>query len=259
MYYVIQENMFREYHYNTLVNYLKRYNLEYETVKYRPFGGDLQVKTDRKDVWFFGSVNGAQSAMGYGWRPGSLYNDSHDFEAYGPKYGEHMLNHDAIVINADDPLPDTLPEYFFARPTKDTKVFSGQMFSKDSWNDYINELKANSTLGHLTGETKILVAPCKGPIQQEIRCWIVDGKPVTISQYKIGSRVNMLNMDNNGEAIVFTKDMCKLFCPADAFVLDICLYEDEYKVVEINCINCSGFYDGDMSKLIQALENKFNV
>src|ERR1035437_441355 len=122
MYYVIQENLFREYHYNTLTEYLKRYGLEYETVKYRPFGGGVhEVKTDRKDVWFFGSVNGAQAAMSYGWNPGSLYNDSHDFETYGPKYGEHMLNADGIVINANDPIPESFPQFFFARPTKDTK------------------------------------------------------------------------------------------------------------------------------------------
>lgn len=258
MYYIIQENLFREYHYNTLVEYLKRYNLGYETVPFRPFTELLEFKTDRKDVFFFGSVNGAKVAEKYGWNPGTLYNDSHDFEVYGPKYGDNMLNSDGVVIQAADEIPDHIPYTFFARPTKDTKVFSGQLFTKDSWKDYVSELKATSTLGTLTSETKILIAPLKSNIQQEIRCWIVDRKPVTISQYKIGARVNYLNMDNNGEALIFAKDMCRLFCPAKAFVLDICLYNDEYKVVEINCVNCSGFYDGDMSKLIQSLEKAFS-
>lgn len=56
----------------------------------------------------------------------------------------------------------------------------------------------------------------------------------------------------------YARDMARIYCPAKAFVLDICLYQDEYKIVEINCINCSGFYDADMSKLIQALENTFS-
>jgi len=155
-----------------------------------------------------------------------------------------------------DKVPDSIPYAFFARPTKDTKSFSGQPFTKDSWDEWSKEIEDSSMKQTLTRETQILVAPLK-TIQQEIRCWIVDGKPVTISQYKIGSRVNYLNMDNNQEAMIFAKQMCKLYCPADAFVIDICLYQDDYKVVEINCINCSGFYDGDMSKLIQALEEKF--
>jgi hypothetical protein len=108
-------------------------------------------------------------------------------------------------------------------------------------------------------KTKIMVCePKEGEIQQEIRCWIIDGEPVTMSQYKIGRRVNMLNMDHNEEAYIFAKSMAKLFCPSRVFVLDICLYQDDYKIVEINCANMSGFYDINMSKLMQSLENTFN-
>src|SRR5688572_27248682 len=88
MYYVIQENLFREYHFNTLIEYLKRYSLEYEVVKYRPMSFEIDAKTTRKDVWFFGGVFGARAAMEKGWNPGSLYNESHDFEVYAPYYGK---------------------------------------------------------------------------------------------------------------------------------------------------------------------------
>lgn len=256
MYYVIQQDLFKEYNFKHLLEYLTRYNLEYELVKWRPFGGDIELKTTREDVWFWGGSARIEELKK--WKPGTMYNDNHNHEVYSPKYGSHMLNSDGIVIRADEPLPKTLPYTFFARPTLDSKMFSGQIFTRDSWNEWIAEAKGNSSIGYITDESKILVAPEKYPIQQEIRCWIVDGKLVTASQYKIGNRVNMLNMDNNGEVQVYCREICKLYCPARAFVLDICLYEDEYKVVEINCINCSGFYDADMSKLIQALENAFN-
>lgn len=256
MYYIIQENMFREYHYNTLIEYLQRYGLEYETVKYKPFVHEIDVVTKRKDVWFFGSVNGARVVEKMEWNPGSLYNDSHDFEVYGKHYGTNMLNHDGIVIKITDPMPEDLPYAFFARPTKDTKIFSGQCFTKDSWNEWVNETLANATTPDIVAESNILVAPLK-TTQQEIRCWIINSEPVTISQYKIGSRVVYQNMDNNEEAYIYAKQMAKLFSPAKAFVLDICLYNDDYKVVEVNCINCSGFYDLNMSKLLQALENTF--
>lgn len=258
MYYIIQENLFREYHYNTLVNYLKRYGLEYETIPFRPFTNELNFQTDRKDVFFFGSVNGARVAEQYGWVPGTLYNDSHDIEKYGPRYGDNMLNNDGYILDIMDNIPDELPEYFFARPSKDTKIFSGGMFSKESWKEWVDGVNDNGDLDLVRNQTKIFVASPKGPIQQEIRCWIVGGKIATMSQYKIGSRVTYQNMDNNEDAKYFVKDMLKLFNPARAYVLDICLYKDEYKVVEINCINASGFYDGDMSKLIQALEEEFS-
>lgn len=257
MYYVIQENLFREYHFRTLIEHLERSKLSYEVVPFRPFTDELQVKSDRKDVWFFGSVNGTKVAEKYGWKPGVMYNDNHDLEVYGKYYGDNMLNADGTVLDFGTPLPPDYPPFFFARPTKDTKVFSGQMFSRDGWEEWAKDLRDSNLSQSLNKETKILIAPLK-TTQQEIRCWIVDGKLVTASQYKIGNRVNYLNMDNNQEVAIFAKQMCKLYCPAKAFVLDICLYQDEYKVVEINCINCSGFYDGDMSKLIQSLENTFN-
>lgn len=264
MYYVIQENLFKEFHYNTLIEHLRRYNLEFETIKYRPFEEDLkalEIQTDRKDIFFFGSVNAAMKACSYGWNPGTFYNENHDFEAYMNAFGrENMLNAKCEILNIKQLMYgtqgtlDRLPYTFFARPSKDSKVFSGQVFTKDSWNEWVEEAKTNKVdLDNL----KIVVAPVQQNIQQEIRCWIVDGEPVTMSQYKIGRRVNMLNMDHNEEAYIFAKKMAKIFSPSRAFVLDICLHEDEYKVVEINCINCSGFYDLNMSKLIQSLEKSF--
>lgn len=258
MHYVIQENLFKEHHFNTLVDHLKRYSLDYEVIKFRPFSGELEFETKRKDVWFFGSVNGSNVALQYGWNPGSLYNKNHDIEIYGKYYGKNMLNSDGIIISFGEDLPKDFPTYFFARPTKDTKSFSGQVFSRESWQEWSKEIEDSSLKQSLTNETKIHLAPVKDYIQQEIRCWIVGGKPITISQYKIGRKVVYENMDNNEEAMIFAQRMANLFSPAEAYVLDICLYKDEYRVVEINCINCSGFYDGDMSKLIQSLENIFS-
>jgi hypothetical protein len=255
MYYIIQENLFKEYHYNTLVEYLTRYGLEYEVIPFRPFIYELDFKTKRNDVWCFGSTNMSKIAKNYPWIPGSMYNDNHDIDVYGPHYGDHMLNSDGVIINYGDVPPEEY-EYFFARPTKDSKAFSGQLFSRDTWIEWSQQKVDSNLMQTLTPETKIQLAPLK-TIQQEIRCWIVDGEPVTISQYKIGSRVVYQNMDNNEEAYMFSKRMAKLYSPARAFVLDICLYQDEYRVIEINCINCSGFYDADMGKLIQALETSF--
>lgn len=260
MYYIIQENLFREFHYNTLVEHLKKQGLEYETIPFRPFTEDLEFKTTRKDVWCFGSTNLAKVAKKYDWYPGSMYNENHNIEVYGKYYGDNMLNSDGIICTIEESIGHldngVVPYAFFSRPTFDTKSYSGQLFTHDSWKAWIKELEDSSLKTQLSNETKVLLAPLK-TTQQEIRCWIVDGKPVTISQYKIGSRVNYQNHDNNQEAMIFATNMAKLYCPARAFVLDICLYNDEYKVVEINTMNCSGFYDGDMHKLITALETAF--
>jgi len=258
MYYIIQENIYKEYHYNTLMNYLKKYNLPHEIIPWRPFDPKAisdWVKTDRKDIWFFGSIDDGIELQKSGWYPGIMYNDNHDFELYAKKFGEYMLNSDASFWDFG---------YFsrgshnFIRPTRDTKIFESRVYRSDEWQDYVSDATKSGLFDKIRQKTRMMVADPKDGIQQEIRCWIIDGEPVTISQYKIGRRVNMLNMDNNQEAYIFAKQMAKIFCPSRVFVLDICLYQDDYKIVEINCANMSGFYDIDMSKLIQALENTFD-
>lgn len=57
----------------------------------------------------------------------------------------------------------------------------------------------------------------------------------------------------------FCEEMIKIYQLADAFVIDICEVlidgERRYKIVEAGCINSAGFYQANMQKLIDALEN----
>lgn len=260
MYYVIQENLFREYHFNTLIDHLKRYKLDYEIVRYIPFSGDILIKTDRKDIWFFGSVNAGRAAERFNpdWYPGRIHNENFTFEVYLEKYGKHLLNSDGMIQEVDI-VPTWFGGEYFVRPTHDTKTFESNIYNSKQWDEYIMEIKGNSTIDIVRKDTKMFYASPKHGIQQEVRCWIVDGKLITASQYRIGKRFNLLNIDNDGDINVFVKDMLKIYQPAKAFVMDVCLYEDEYYILELGCINHCGFYDANMSKLIQALEKTFGT
>src|SRR5215831_15465831 len=102
MYYVIQENLFREYGFKFLIGHLnglifqqdgKREPVDFEVVKYIPFSEQLEVKTSRKDVFFFGSSNaGMVAKKKYDWNPGHFINENFTMEKYLPAFGEHMLN-----------------------------------------------------------------------------------------------------------------------------------------------------------------------
>ena len=259
MFYVIQENLFREHHFTTLTNHLYRHGLEYEIVKYIPFVQKLPVLTTRKDVWFFGSINGGKVSEPYGWNPGIIFNENFNFDVYLKQYGDYLLNSDAKIQEVDY-VPNWLEGEKFIRPTHDTKSFESNLYTSGQWNKYIEELQevgGSFTMMKLREETKMLYASPKPDIQQEIRCWVVDGKVVTTSQYRIGRRISMQNMDNNEEVYIFCKDMLKIYQPAKAFVIDICLYNNDWRIMELGCINHCGFYDADMSKLIQSLENTF--
>lgn len=253
MYYILQENLFKEENFNKLVSYLDKNAIPYEIIKWLPFQEDIEVHTDRKDIICFGGVSLTKAAVKYGWWPGVFYNSNHDMEVYMKWYGDHMLNSDGTVISSEDPLPDNLPDIFFARPTQDTKLFNGGLFSHKGWNEnmraYIDMKKG------LESGTRIFVAPDKEYIAKEVRCWVVEGKVVTTSLYKLGILGHQKNYDHEEDAVAFAQSMVDIWYPSRAFVLDICLYQGEWKVVEINCINSAGFYDANMTKLINALEN----
>lgn len=258
MHYLIHTNIFSEPHYDELVGFIQRNGLSHEIVQFKPFVEELETSYQGKDIWCWGSVSMSRLARKYGWEPGSMLNDNHDMNVYASHYGDNMLNSGGVIMNAGDPLP-AWASYFFARPTKDSKAFSGQCFADFAWYEWIEQaIQPGNISGGLpfTKETQVLIAPLRD-IQQEVRCWVVGGRVITASRYKLGSRVSYENYDNESFFVDFAQSMVDIYQPAEAFVIDVCLSNDELKVVEINCINCAGFYHANMSKLMVAIENHF--
>jgi hypothetical protein len=257
MFYIIQRNTFKQVHFGLLTEALQRYGLEYEVANCIPFLNEVEFTTERKDVFCFGAYGMGTNYKRYGWTPGSLMNENHNFEVYSKKYGlENLLNGDGYIINFTDKIP-LKDDSFFVRPTKDTKVFPGQVYQKDEWEWYVSHCVENNTQNIITDETKVLISKLKH-IQQEVRCWVVGGKVVTASRYKLGSNPDFKNYDDESFYVDFAQKMVDIYQPARAFVLDVCLSNDELKIVEVNNINSSGFYHADLSKLLLALENEFN-
>lgn len=254
MYYIVQDNVFKEANYNNLVYALDRLKLPYEIVQVYPFIEELKFDTDRTDIFPFGSLKMARLSKLYGWTPGSQMNDNHDYLVYKDYYKENLLNYDSKIIKFGD-LDFFNKEVFFARPTKDTKVFTGQEFDFGRWCEFRDNALTNGHSTLLDEDTDIQISSIKR-IYKEIRLWIVKGVIVTASQYKLGSRV-VLDSNVDREAYKYCEDMIKLFELNDAFVMDLALTEDGYKIVECGCINCAGFYAADMQKLLIALENNF--
>lgn len=256
MLYVVQKNVFKETNYNLIFEALNKLGLEYEVVEFDS-NGNVEVLTDRTDIFVFGSVRLARISTDRGWVPGSYYGGNHDFSIYIEKYGDNLLNSDSIITTIGDKnifkddVIYTGDELYFIRPCKDSKVFTGKVFTKDKWEGEINNPNRKMDM-----DTLIQVAKPK-KIYKEARCWVVDGKIVTSSYYFFHGNV-MYEENVEPEGLEFAQNMVNLFEVAPAFVMDICLTPDGWKIVEINCINCSGFYKGDLQKVLIALENKFN-
>lgn len=273
MHYIIQENVFREQHYDLLEKTIKRLGLTYTTVRVFPFVDKITNLKDIPDgpfnvddlpdfnpgtdnVFCFGAIKLARVAALRGWKPGSMMNQNHDFEVYKEHYRENLLNWDSKVQRFVDPVDWIYGEKKFFRPTQDTKTFTGKVFSQVEWEDFVYYHLNNGHLTTLNENTQIQVSTVK-KIYKEIRFWVVGGEIITGSQYRLGNQT-IYDSNYEPEAQEFAQSMVDKFQLTEAFVIDVCLTESGWKVVECGCINACGFYKANLQNLIISLEDQYN-
>lgn len=270
MHYIIQENIFKESNYQIILDALERLNLPHSVVRIFPFVDKISLLSDvpedfnvdelkdydppkGENVFVFGAVKLGRISNKRGWIPGSMLNDNHDYNVYKSYYKENLLNYDSIVCTVKDSTSIKWEngDVKFIRPCKDSKSFTGKVFTEKQWKE-LSEFYGIEKNDLFNEDTLVQIATPKD-IQKEVRFWIVDGKIVTGSQYRLG---NFLVLDEkyDSDAEIFAQQMVDLYQPAKGFVIDVCLHNDTWKVVEINCINASGFYKSDVQKLLIALE-----
>ena len=259
MYYIVQKNTWKEEQYDYLIDSLERLGLEYEIVDVIPFVEEINFKTERKDVFCFGGMKMSRLSKKYGWKPGSLMTPNHDYLVYKDYYKNNLLNYDSKIFKIWKDF-EWKGDYFI-RPTTDSKIFTGQSFTKKEWKKKRKELLTNwennkeGFTNTYDENTKIQVCSLKS-IQKEFRFWIVGGDIITASLYRMGCFINYSDIIDD-DAIEFCKEMIKIFQLAEAFVMDICLTDNEWKIIECGCISAAGFYKSNIPKLLMALEDHF--
>lgn len=276
MHYIIQENVFREVHYDRLRETLDRLGLPYTVVRIFPFVDrvvdllkipntegnyivdelpELELDTC-EGVFPFGAIKLARICVNKNWTPGSQMNANHDYRVYSQYYRENLLNWDSEILELTADLNWLPGEKKFIRPTADTKSFTGAVFTQTEWEGMLENYLHNYRSKIFNETTTIQVSSPK-KIYKEIRFWVVNGKIVTGSQYRLGDAV-IYDERYEDEALEFAQSMVDLFQLAEAFVIDVCLADSGWRVVECGCINAAGFYKSDLQKLIIALEDHFS-
>ena len=176
-----------------------------------------------------------------------------------------MLNDESIITTWGDISKlnkENSDLGIFIRPCNDGKLFSGEITTWKNlkqWIDKIEQMRIVFSLGKseaIPNDTKILIAPLQ-KIYKEYRFFVVDKKVITGSLYKEGTRV-IARKCIDTDVINFAQKMVNIWQPIEAFVIDIARTPGGLKVVEINCLNASGFYACDMSLVIMALEEMVN-
>jgi len=180
------------------------------------------------------------------WIPGVYCNDA-EFEcvSYYPKLGQYLLNSQYIMLPFGE--LDRFKNWLFAkfltdnklfvRPASGRKSFTGNVFSAATWEKDIKLAAFYST----PPEAIVIVAP-EIEIDKEWRLLVVDGKVVTASQYKSIERPKPpAEVLAYGQMVIDESG----FDPQPVWVLDICLAEEEYHVVEAGPFSCCALYNCD--------------
>jgi len=273
MHWILQNNLFHEKAYQTLLDTLQHLDLPYSVHKVIPFIGELtEPEAPKVDgpVICMGSYSLRHAACKHGWIPGVFDLEPFDFQVQLKHWGSEMFNANSVVTRfADVSWPDDA-ERMFMRPTADSKVFAGNVFERADFLEWhrkvcvLEEDFGNS----LTKDTLVQVADPKH-IFAEYRFWIVKGKIVSASLYKRGHTV-VYSAFVDERVHQYVRDRIAEWCPAEAFCIDVAEHvpangyfvddKEQFphiKIMEIGTLNSCGFYACDITKLVNALETAF--
>ena len=261
MHWVLDRTLIRERGHADLIAALERQGVPYSEVMKPPFADWLcdenkeRVELDvGHDVFVTGTLSMRLVSERYDWNPG--YVEGMNQETIIEAWGEEVLNHDAqIAAFRDLVVPD---QPFFARPVEDTKSFSGTVYNPQDFIDCRKRvMNIETSEATITGDDLVMTSTLK-KIYAEYRLFVIDGKIVTGSRYKLGSRVEY-SETLDPAMLEYARARIKEFCPIKAMCLDIAHIEgpEPYKVIETNSISSAGFYACDMNAFVGAINEAY--
>lgn len=174
-----------------------------------------------------------------------------------------LLNSDSEFFDLKDKknLNKRFKEAKFIKPSNDEKSFCAGIIEREETIEYFikKQIHNESAL-----ENIVLISDLK-KIDYEFRFFVINKEIITGSKYFENNKLKIENINNSigQEAWNFATDCINNFCPSANCVIDVCLTNGKWKIVEFNAINCSGFYACDTKKINEALkcyfENKIDI
>ncbi|MEO1033281.1 MAG: ATP-grasp domain-containing protein [Bacteroidota bacterium] len=249
MYFLIQSNIYSDPDHGRIYDALDELNYSYETIIVTKETKKIGLKTNRKNVFVYGSVTLARLALKCtDWYPGSFYSNNHLFETYSKQYKENVLNYDFEVVKLNDEIDWNNNEELFIKPLRNAKVFTGKVFDKYEWEEFKHEALACRKSEYFNEETLVQISKPQ-VVFKEARLWIVGRQIVDAGYYRFNANT-LFEQNVAKEGIEFAKQMISVFNVAEAYVMDIGLTSNGWKIIEVNCINSSGFYPNTNVKSI---------
>lgn len=209
-----------------------------------------------KNIIPYGSTKLVRLARQCGWN--GVFFDDHNFNVETWNLNrKDMLNSDAIITTVSE--ASTLFEKFdyrsiwFIRPTEDFKAFGGTVTTAEQ----IRIWKSSPDTKNFSfpDTTRVAISKWK-EINSESRYFIVGGKVIDGSTYKINNQRQTIH-ETDINKLQEIQRLADLWLPHETCVMDVADTPNGLKIVEFNCINCSGFYDHNINLIIKKVNSYF--
>lgn len=255
MHWVLQDNLINSNTRDEMLRLLARRATPCTRVRLVPIFNllDGQAPVLEGPVFAYGSTGLGLVAKAQGWVPG-YYADNLDYELMLQRYGALALNADAVCATLRE-MPRSL-ERFFVRPVLDNKAFAGTVMTWpefEAFRDGVARVSEDRDVT-LRLDDRIIAAPL-AEIAAEYRFFVIAGKVVTGSAYKLGDQVRS-STQVPAEVGAFAQACADTWRPNDAFTLDVAVTPAGPKVIELNSANSAGFYACDVGAIIDAVNER---
>lgn len=259
VHWVIQTNLLNDIQVNSIWYAAIEAGCEVHSAVVIPFqdelGNEAEIPEMEGSVIPYGSCKLTKLSKKRGWN-GNCYDEgTFDVQVWNAKRND-MLNSDAKIMKVketkdffESKVVADEEDYWFIRPVKDLKEFSGTVAQVADIKNWMSSPKSgNFSFGE---DTLIMLSPIK-KIYSESRFFVVGGKIVDGSYYRMGGRLMSKHIEQP-EVIEMAQELANKWLPHECCVMDLADTDDGIKVIEFNTINSSGFYDHDVKKIVYAM------
>lgn len=253
IHWILQANLIREDTFNRIKASLLSDGISFEEVKIVPFSDELpEIERLGEVNVFYGSTTLVLNAYKrFGGGKGIFFDqDRFSMKTYLEQWGDRMLNSDSQILTFREivDLGHGRDSEWFVRPIEDDKAFSGKVFSFEEIVAFERELEQSNN-PYLTTETLVAISAPKA-IEKEWRLFVIGQRVISACRYTMQGKLSVDASDLPAEMLAFALKCCGIFTPAEVFVMDVALHGGEFKIVECNCFNDSGFYQHDIGMII---------
>jgi len=262
MHFIIQENINQD-DFNSLIEAINDQGFTYESFFHIPFDTSYPELPSHSGVFVYAASSVTDA----------IYNDHEDFKGvynhtsqinihnfykntaglmWSPRANQCTLADVLLLPLSDDKI--------FVRPAIDNKLFSGQVCTQTEFIEMARKMIAAEPL---YANEEIFIGGVNYP-EEEYRLFIVDGDIVASSLYRLNGEVKKLEGSTNEVnklALEFYKKNYRSGYLPLSCVIDVgySFGENKIGVIEVNCINNSGFYGIIKADLVKALANGIKV